>query len=394
MAGKVKLKMRKLLPVLIVLAVIVGAVVYFGSKNGAAKVTVQKAGLRAIAKTISASGETGVLDGFTARAPVGGSVKDVKFTSGATVAKGDVVLELDKASLKASLDTAYSAYLSAKSDADSYDQKLVAAKATESIRKRERDEVWRTYMSDNGETNKQAYKNAEALYQTAVSAVTTLQQDKQATQNAVYSGYSTYTSTLATYTNATVKSPADGQVALADIYAGSYVTAGQKLFTVVAPATIVFKAEIDEADISHLQSGMHATVSLDSYPGENFAGTVTSVDAKVVTLASGSAVVLADIAVSDAKILPVIGLSGSADIEFDKSANMVAISPDALFDDAGKTYVYGVVADTLVKKEVEVGFEGDEYVGIVAGVTEGDVIVTNVADVTLKEGQRVSVVTQ
>jgi HlyD family secretion protein len=154
---------------------------------------------------------------------------------------------------------------------------------------------------------------------------------------------------------------------------------------------MVFKAEIDEADISHVKVGMKAKLSLDSYLGESFEGIVVNVDSKVQTLSSGSTVVLADISSKDNKILPVVGLSGSADIEFDKSGSLVSIPPDAIIDDADKKYVYVVVADTLVKRVVEVGFEGDDYIGVVSGVNEGDMVVTNVSDLNLKEGQKVSV---
>lgn len=394
MIVKVKNRLKKFLPLLILLALGLGIFIYIKSKTGIAVVTVQKAEVRTIAKTISASGETAVLGDYTKRALIGGSIKDLKFISGDTVKKGEVIIEMDKASLKASLDAAYATYLDAKSDMDSYDQRVVAAKATESIRKRERDEAWRVYMSDNGETNKQVYKNAEALYQTALATLSTLEGSKNTIQNTVYSGYSAYFSALANYNNAVVTAPADGQLALADLYSGSYVTVGQKLFDIVQAQNIVFKAEVDEADVSHLKVGMKTNVSLDSYPGEVFVGTVSSVDAKVQILPSGSAVIFADIVFVEPKILPILGLSGSADIEFDKSASIISISPDSVFEEAGKKYVYVVVADILVKKAVEVGFEGDEYIGVISGVSAGDTVVSTVTDQRLKEGQKVTVVTQ
>jgi HlyD family secretion protein len=394
MVQKVKKKVKKWLPVLITVLAITGTFLYIKSKNSIVKVSTTKAEVRTIAKTISASGETAVLDDFTKRALIGGSVKVIKFKSGDEVKKGDIIIEMDQASLRASLDNTYSAYLGAKADSDSYGQKITAAKATESIRKRERDEAWRTYMDDNGETNKQAYKNAEALYQTALSSLTALIDGEKTVQNTVYSSYSTYSSALSNFNNSVTTSPTDGKLALANIYVGSYVTAGQELFSVARPQNIVFRAEIDEADISHMKVGMKAKISLDSYPGEAFEGSVANIDAKVEILTSGSAVIYADIAIADSKILPILGLSGSADIEFDKSENVISIVPDAVYEDAGKKYVYIVVADTLVKKAVELGFEGNEYVGILSGVNEGDVVVTGVADLKLKDGQRVSVATQ
>jgi len=389
MIFKIQKKLKSLIPVLIMVALVAGGFLYLKSKNGVTKVTVSKAEVRTIAKTISASGETAVLADFTKRALIGGSIKEIKFKSGDTVKKDDIILEMDQTSLKASLDTAYSTYLGAKSDIDSYDQKITAAKATESIRKRERDETWRTYMSDNGESNKQAFKNAEALYQTALSSLTVLEDDKKATQNTVYSSYSTYYSALNNYHNSTIKSPADGQLALADIFAGSYVTAGQKLFSITNSKNLVFKAEIDEADISRVKVGMKAKLSLDSYSGKTFDGTVENIDAKVETLQNGSTVVMADISFDGTDILPILGLSGSVDIEFDKVDNLVSVSPDSIFDDLGKKYVFVVLGDMALKKEVQVALEGDEYTGLISGVSAGDLVITGVADLKLNEGQKV-----
>jgi RND family efflux transporter MFP subunit len=389
MISKIRKKLKKFIPGLIVIALLAGGFLYLTTKNGVTKVTATKAEVRTISKTISASGETGVSDGSTVRALIGGNIEDLKFKTGDQIKKNDIVLEMDRASLKASLDTSYAAYLSAKLDIDTYDQKVVAAKATESVRKRERDEAWRNYMADSGETEKQAYKNADALYQAALSSLNVLEDGKKATQNAAYSGYSTYYSALNNYNNSTIKAPADGQLALSDIYTGSYVTSGQELFSIVSLQNIIFKAEIDEADISHMKVGMKAKVSLDSYPGEYFEGEVTNIDAKVRVLPSGSTVVSGDISFKDNKILPILKLSGSADIEIDKSEALVSVTPDSIFDESDKKYVYVVVADTVVKKAVEVGFEGDDYVGLISGVNEGDLVVTEIAGVNLKAGQKV-----
>lgn len=385
----IKRKVRKLAPFIVAAVFVAGGFFYLKSKSGVTRVTVSKAEFRSISKTISSSGETAVREGLTVRALVAGSVKKVNFKSGAQVNKGDVVVEMDQVSLKASLDSAYSTYLSAKAAVDSYDQQVTAAKATELIRKRERDEAWREYMADNDEDNKQAYKNAEALYQTALSSLKILEDDKKATQNTAYSTYSTYHSALNNYQNSVLKAPADGKLALADISEGSYVVAGQKIFSITNSKDLTFKAEIDEADVSNIKPGMPARLSLDSYPGKTFGGTVDNVDAKVVILPSGSAVIMADISFDTKDILPIVGLSGSADIEVDKSESILSVTPEVLVEESNKNFVYVMDGDKAVKKEVEVGFEGDEYAGIVSGVNEGDFVIVDPGTLKITDGQKV-----
>jgi len=388
---KIRKKLGKLLPALIFVAMVAGGFLYLKSKNGVTKVTVSKAEVRSISKTISASGETGVLDDFTERALIGGSIKDIKFKSGDAVKKGDVVIVMDQASLKASLDAAYSSYLSAKADVDSYGQEVTAAKAAESAKKRDRDEAWRTYMSNNGDANKQVYKAAEAAYQTAVSSSKILEDSEKATENTAYSTYSAYFSALNNYKNTTITAPSEGQLALSDIYQGSAVVTGQELFSITNSKNLIFRAEIDETDISHIKVGMKAKVSLDSYPGKSFDGTVENIDAKVQILQNGSTVVIADVYFNNTDVLPILGLSGSVDIEFDKANSLVSVTPDSIFDDLGKKYVYIVLGNTAFKKEVQVALEGDEFTGLTSGVNEGDLVITGVADLKIKDGQKVQI---
>lgn len=390
MVTKVKKRFLKALPMVVVAIVLIVGFLIFRGKSGVPKVTVTKAELRSISKTISASGQTGVSEGYTSRALVSGSIKKVNYKSGDAVKIEDVIMEFDQTSLKASLDTAYSSYLGSKADLSSYDQRITAAKATEDIRKRERDEAWRSYMADNGETKKQAYKNAEALYQTAVASVTTLENDKKTIQNTVSSSYSSYYATYTNYQNGTVKAPADGNLALANISQGSYVAVGQELFSITSPTNLVFKTEIDEADISYVKVGMKAKVSLDSYPGEYFDGKIQSIDAKVISLANGSTAIMADISFDTGKVAPIVGLAGSADVEIEKSDEVLSVAQGTILEESDKKYVYVVTNNLVYKKEVETGFEGDDYVGIVSGLNEADLVVMDPGSYSLKDGIKVS----
>ena len=90
---KVQKKLRALLPVLIIIGLVAGGFLYLKSKNGITKVTASKAEIRTIAKTISASGETAVLDDYTKRALIGGSIKTINFKSGDTVKRMTLLLK-------------------------------------------------------------------------------------------------------------------------------------------------------------------------------------------------------------------------------------------------------------------------------------------------------------
>lgn len=387
--AKIKRKINKYLPLLILILIAGVAAYWFRLKNGVPRVTVVKPEYREISKTISASGYTGVEEGFIVRAQVSGVINKVNFKSGDAVKAGDVILEFDLAPLKASLDSSYANYLSAKAELESYDQKIKAAKAILSIRERERDEIWREYMGNRKESVKQVYKNAEASYQTALSNLKNLEDAKKAVEKGSVAGYSSYYLALANYQNGIVKAPADGLLALANIYKGSYISAGQELFAITGKERLIFKAEIDEADVSHVNAGMKARVSLDSYPGQTFEGEIKSLDSKVITLANGSAAVMADIEFDTSQVMPVVGFSGSADIEIEKSDRVLSLPAEAFFEELNKTYVYVVSDNTVSKREAQKGFEGDEFIGVVSGLTENDLVIADPAGLNLKVGQKV-----
>jgi RND family efflux transporter MFP subunit len=188
-----------------------------------------------------------------------------------------------------------------------------------------------------------------------------------------------------------VKAPSEGQLALADIYEGSYVTAGQELFSVVNLDDLVFKAQIDEADISHVKAGMPATISLDSYPNKTYDGAVSQIDSKITTLSDGGSIVICDVSFNNKDFMPILGLNGSTDIEFEKTQNLVAVPIDSVFEELNKSYTFKVLDGQVFKQEVTTGVEGDEYLEITSGVSAGDQVITGVADLKLKNGQRVQI---
>ena len=148
------------------------------SGNGIKPVQIDKATPREVIKNISATGETSTKNDFSVRAPVGAKIQQIMFESGSQVKKGDVIIILDSASLKSSAETAYATYLIAKAAVDSYDEQVESAERSVVDKKLVRDDAWREYMADNGENNKQTYKNTEATYKSAISTLQTLLKHK------------------------------------------------------------------------------------------------------------------------------------------------------------------------------------------------------------------------
>jgi len=74
-----------------------------------------------------------------------------------------------------------------------------------------------------------------------------------------------------------VKAPADGVVTKVDqLQAGNYVTIAKPVFSLMSSHQLWIEANFKETDLTHMQPGQKAELSIDTYPGETFIARVVS----------------------------------------------------------------------------------------------------------------------
>jgi HlyD family secretion protein len=384
-----KKRSKKIIFVGIVLLVLVAGILLAKKHNTAKVVDVYTVERSEISKTISSSGETEVIEDYTVLAPISGSVKKAYFKSGDNVKEGDLVLELDAQALSSASQSNYTAYIETKNNLATLDQKFDAAKADITYLLRVRDQAWREYMGDDGESKKQAYKLAEANYLDALSALQILKEQKLTLQQGSTSTYEAFLNAQTAVSKTKFLAPASGNLALTNLQKNSSIIAGQEVFSVTNAKTLIFKAHIDEADVRLIKEGMRAVVNLDAYPDKFLEGKLEKIDTKVSILTNGSSVINATITFQTTDIKPIVGLNGSADMELEKKADLLAIPPEALFEEAGNTYVYGVENNVAIKTKVTKAIDGDNFTGISDGLAEGATIITGPDISLLADGMKV-----
>jgi len=185
---------------------------------------------------------------------------------------------------------------------------------------------------------------------------------------------------------ATIYSPFEGIVVeLDEPYAGVNITPATARFRIVDPSNLYFEARIDEADISKVKIGDKVNIYLDAYPNEVFEGTISKIDFESTKTSGGGTAYNAWI--SFAKLLPTfrLGMNGEAEIikEGAKEAFLAPLS--AIFERDKKTYLWKLEDKKAKKIEVTTGLSDDNYVQILSGITEGDIIITSNINL-LKEG--------
>jgi HlyD family secretion protein len=78
-------------------------------------------------------------------------------------------------------------------------------------------------------------------------------------------------------TKTTINAPFDGVVSSVSVKTGSIVSTTTAMLTILDDSNIELPAQIDETQISQVQLGQKATVTLDALPGETFEGQVTKI---------------------------------------------------------------------------------------------------------------------
>jgi HlyD family secretion protein len=151
---------------------------------------------------------------------------------------------------------------------------------------------------------------------------------------------------------------------------------------------IYVEAPIDETDAAKLRTGQPVRISLDPYPDQNFPGTLTRIAPFVRDVEGQNRTVDCEAEFQDREFSMKLLPGTSADIEVILSAreNVLRIPAYALMEGS---QVLMVVNDTLQTRKVKTGLRNWDYVEIVEGLKEGDIITTSLERAEVKEGVKV-----
>ena len=153
-------------------------------------------------------------------------------------------------------------------------------------------------------------------------------------------------------------------------------------FELVNPNSLIFRAEVDEADISLVQPNQKVLIELDAYQEESVEAYVNYVSYTSSQTSNGT-VFLIEMPL-DATRYGIdyfrIGMNGDVAIELETRTDVITIPLIALKEEDGKTFVDVKVSSDpknqeIIEKEIEIGLEAGEKVEVISGLTEQDQIV-------------------
>ena len=248
------MKNNKKIIISVLVLVVLGVVAFFFIKGDDALVIEAKtvAAKKANVTTmVTATGTIEPINQVDVGTQVSGVVEKIYVDYNSKVKEGQLIAELDKTNLKASLTQAQAAY----------DNAISQRNYTKTIYDRQKT------LFDNQVISKSDFDDADYNYQTAKGTVTQRYSDLQSARTNL--GY------------ANIYSPIDGVVLSKDIDEGQTVAASYStptLFTIAQDLKeMQVEADVDEADIGQVKDGQRVEFTVDAYIGEIFTGVVTQV---------------------------------------------------------------------------------------------------------------------
>lgn len=259
----------------------------------------------------------------------GGRLVELNVRVGDEVAQGKVLASLDQAPLK----------LASEQAQVTFQIKLDALKT----------------LKASTASNSTEVKQAEIDLQSAESALKQAQAD---------------------LTGAVMIAPVSGRILSVSGPISNTVSANSTVIEMADLSQLEIQTSIGQQDVVAVQAGQPASITFDARPGETFTGKVSRV---VPTKASTSGAVTYTAFVSvdkaPAGLLP--GMTADADVIVAERKNVLTLPRRSIRATANATINLSVVQNSrTVSRSVKIGLVGDLNVEILAGLQEGDQVVT------------------
>jgi HlyD family secretion protein len=364
-----------------------------------------------IRSLVSTNGKIEPVVNFEAHAPIATTVKRLLVKEGDHVRKGQLLLQLDDADIRAQAARAHSQITTAAADQSAVktggtreevltlDAQLTKAHSTLDAAQRNLDALRR--LQQQGAASAGEVKQAEDTLQRTQADVTLLEQKKKdrysqpevaKVQAQGAEAQAAYDAAQDALLHSNIRAPFDGTVYALPVKQGAFVQAGDMLLQEADLSHVLVRVFVDEPDVGRLAPGQRTEITWDAIPGRIWNATVNSVPSTVRLRGArnvGEATCKVDN--QDLRLLPNINVSVT--IVTAEHNNVLTVQRDAVRIDDTTPYVYEVVDDKLKRREVEIALQNLTRVEIASGLKDNAVVAVASQDSKpLYDGAHVKVV--
>lgn len=176
-----------------------------------------------------------------------------------------------------------------------------------------------------------------------------------------------------------ILAPLGGTVVAQNIHLGEYATAGQTLFEIADFSTMWFLFDAYEQDLPWIHPGQDVTITTASLPGHELPGKVTFIDPNMdgLTRSTKVRVELENPTLPDGRRALLAGLYADAAITMESPAPVLTVPRSAVLQTGSQAVAYIVRGEGMYEQaRLDLGLHGDSDYEILAGLSEGDHVVT------------------
>ena len=181
--------------------------------------------------------------------------------------------------------------------------------------------------------------------------------------------------------SAVIAAPIGGYISVINVEQGDSVEARAAILEIVDPTIVEVDGIVDEIDVLLVEVGTSAEVSLDALPGVILNGLVTEIADEAQ---NQQGVVTYPIRIRmevPEGIRPRAGLSAVANIVLREERNVLLLPQQALYGSFDQPVVRILTDFGVTEQPVELGSSDDFWVAVKAGLSEGDQIILEGAEV-------------
>lgn len=312
------------------------------SGSGPVGVVAAPARIERLALEIEALGTAHANESVDVTSKVSNLVTEVHFDEGQQVAKGEVLVELDSRQARADLAVAEAALRESASQ----------------------------------------YRRSRELYDTKVLSDAQIEQIEATFR----SNEARVASARARLADNVVRAPFAGRIGLRRVSVGSLVNPGAVITTLDDTSRIKLDFTVPETYVGAVAPELGIEAQSPAFPGESFAGTVSSVDSRVDPQ-TRSVIVRAVLPNPSGRLKPGMFLT----VRVKRSeADVLLIPEEALVPEQGDVYVYVVSDGKVARRKVLIGQRRVGSVQVVDGLRAGELVVTEGTQ-KLRDGAAVQV---
>src|SRR5712675_552179 len=289
-----------------------------GKREKPIPVTTEKAVLRTILQTVSATGKIQPETEVKISPEVAGEIIELPVEDGKVVKKDDLLVKIKPDSYKALLEQQEAAISSAK--ATNLQQKATMLKTTQDLKRADDMYAKKTISIQEYNAAQAAYDVAKNTYESSLHEIERAQAGSSQAREQL--------------SKTTVYSPIDGTVTILNSKLGERIVAtnqfaGTEVMRVADLGHMEARVDVNENDVVNVKVGDQASVKVDAYGDRKFHGTVYQIANTGTTTGAGTQEEVTNfqvkIRIDDHDVLLRPGLSCTADIETNMVKEVVAV---------------------------------------------------------------------